>query len=293
MLWSAAEAEDRLDDDLEKFPAAKVNLWGASTRIDFDTLSFTNGKLVEAATLFGDVSGFTAYIDSKYSDEDKRQALREFHAIRQEMAEVVKKDFDGVRVQFQGDRVQGLFHLPENDPDSFSQEVVSAGVGLQSSFEQVLKVVLPAIADLGLAVGISQGTTIATKLGERGHRDRICLGAEVLRAEANEERVGKFEIGISEQRPQPPSRRDRRAVRLAGSQELLRGQRSRPEQARPSPGQQGVPGEPAGLRQAGSERRGDRHPARSGPAGAAVSAVERMTRYGSLVGRSGLSAAGA
>ena len=170
---------------------------GRETRIDFDTLSFTNGKLVEAATLFGDVSGFTAYIDNKYTDSDKRQALREFHAIRQEMAEVVKKDFDGVRVQFQGDRVQALVHLPEGDADGFSQEAVSVAVGLQSSFERVLKMLLPGIASLGLAVGISQGTTIATKLGERSHRDRICLGADVLRAEANEERVGKFEIGIS------------------------------------------------------------------------------------------------
>jgi hypothetical protein len=46
-------------------------------------------------------------------------------------------------------------------------------------------------------VGVSQGTTIATKLGERGHRDRICLGADVLRAERNEETVDRREIGIS------------------------------------------------------------------------------------------------
>lgn len=198
VAWSADEAEERLDEDLEQFPADKVELWGASSRIDFDTLSFTNGKLVEAATLFGDVSGFTAYIDgTRYSEEARRQALREFHAIRREMAEVVKKDHEGVRVQFQGDRIQGLFQLPEKDSDGFSQEAVSAAVGLQSSFELVLKALLPNIAILGLAVGISQGTTIATKLGERGHRDRICLGADVLRAEANEERVGKYEIGIS------------------------------------------------------------------------------------------------
>jgi hypothetical protein len=29
------------------------------------------------------------------------------------MAAVVKQDFGGVRVQFQGDRVQALFHLPK------------------------------------------------------------------------------------------------------------------------------------------------------------------------------------
>lgn len=195
--WSTDDAADWLADDLEQFPADKVGLWGASERIDFDELSFTNSKLIEAATLYGDVSGFTAYIDGADNQDDQREALRAFHAIRLEMARVVKDDHDGVRVQYQGDRVQALFHLPQDDASGFSSEAVSAAVGLQSSFELVLKILLPQISALGIAVGVSQGTTIATKLGERAHRDRICLGVDVLRAEQNEERVGKRQIGIS------------------------------------------------------------------------------------------------
>lgn len=195
--WSPEACGDRLRDDRDQFPADKAELWGTTTKVDFDTLSYTNSKLVDAATLYGDVSGFTAYIDAARTDDKKRERLREFHAIRLEMARVVKDDFNGVRVQFQGDRVQGLFHLPADEAAGISDEAVRAGVGLQSSFEKVLKVLLPGIADLGLAVGISRGDTIAARLGQYAHRDRICLGSEVLRAERNEERVGKNQIGIS------------------------------------------------------------------------------------------------
>ena len=37
------------------------------------------------------------------------------HAIRREMATVVKTDHGGIRVQYQGDRVPGIFHMPKDD----------------------------------------------------------------------------------------------------------------------------------------------------------------------------------
>jgi hypothetical protein len=195
--WSPEACAERLGEDREAFPAEKADLWSTTTKIKFDDLSYSNSKLVAAATLYGDVSGFTGYIDGATTDDKKREALRAFHAIRREMAKVVRDDFNGVRVQFQGDRVQGIYHLPSDDAAGVSDEAVRAAVGLQSSFEKVLKKLLPEIAGLGLAVGISRGDTIAARLGERGHRDRICLGEDVLRAERNEERVGKNQIGLS------------------------------------------------------------------------------------------------
>ena len=76
-------------------------------------LSIGNNKLVLAVSIFADVSGLTRYIDAAKSERDKQTALRVFHAIRKEMAVVIKSDYHGLRVQYQGDRVQGLFHLPE------------------------------------------------------------------------------------------------------------------------------------------------------------------------------------
>jgi hypothetical protein len=198
IAWSPDDCRTRVEADQVSFPAASAGVHSTTEKVVFDDLSYSNSKIVDGATLYGDVSGFTAYIDGATTDEERKKALRAFHAIRREMAAVVKQDFNGVRVQYQGDRVQGLFHLPADDPAGISNEAVRAAVGLQSSFEHVLKDLLPEIAGLGIAVGVSRGTTIAAKLGQRGHRDRICLGSEVLRAERNEERVGKKQIGISQ-----------------------------------------------------------------------------------------------
>ena len=98
-------------------------------------------------------------------------------------------DFNGVRIQYQGDRIQGLFHLPQDaDEEAIAQKVVEAAVGLQSSMEHTLKACLPEAKALRLAIGIDMGTTLVSKLGARGQRDRICLGNEVECAALLEER---------------------------------------------------------------------------------------------------------
>lgn len=114
------------------------------------------------------------------------------------MATVLKCDFNGLRIQFQGDRVQGLFHLPKNEEQDIAVEAVRAAVGLQSSMEHTVKAAMPDAKNLQLAVGIDLDTTLVSNLGARAHRDRICLGESVENAAANEERCSGGQIGISE-----------------------------------------------------------------------------------------------
>jgi len=194
--WSEEESRERVADDQRQFPLSEIEFSGARVKIDFDDLSIRNSKSVLAATSYGDVSGFTAFVEAAENEQQQSEALQAFHVIRREQAQVIKADYDAVRVQYQGDRVQGLTHLPEDDDTAIAQSSVEMAIGLQSSFEGTLKEALPQISDLGLAVGVGLGNTVATKLGPRGHRDRICLGEAVSRAEQNEERVGKGEIGI-------------------------------------------------------------------------------------------------
>ena len=196
--WDREASRKRIDADKEQFPLEDISYSGADKLIDIDELTIRNNKRVLAASVFGDTTGFTAYISASASDEQKKERLREFHAIRKEMAEVVRKDFNGIRVQFQGDRVQGLVHLPKDDDAGISTEAVDIAVGLQSSMEKSLKDCLPAIKNnIFLAAGVDQGTTLVTKLGTRGHRDRICLGEPVEGAAASEERCEDKEIGVS------------------------------------------------------------------------------------------------
>lgn len=195
--WDRQKSAERIEEDKKKFPLKDVYYGSADKLIDMDTLSIHKNKKVLAASVFADVSGFTAYVDGAETEEEKKEALRVFHAIRKELATVVKKDYEGVRVQYQGDRVQALLHLPKDEEEGIVAEAVEAAVGLQSSVEHTIKEALPEAEDLGLAVGVDVGTTLASRLGTRGHRDRICVGVPVENAADLEEGSGGGRIAIT------------------------------------------------------------------------------------------------
>lgn len=101
-----------------------------------------------------------------------------------------------MRVQFQGDRIQIFYHLPKDSDDRIIRKTVDASAGIQSSMD-VIKECLPEAKDLSVAIGVDYGTTLASKLGTRGARDRICLGDAVEHAAKIEERIEGTETGIS------------------------------------------------------------------------------------------------
>jgi class 3 adenylate cyclase len=195
--WDREKSEERVKEDKRNHPLKDIDYSSANELIDLDSLSIWKNKRVLAASIYGDVTGFTAYIDRAETDEEKRKALRVLHAIRKEMATVVSVDYNGLRVQFQGDRVQGLFHMPKNEEADIATEAVDAAVGLQSSMEKTIKVKLPEADELHLAVGVDIDMTLVSKLGTRAHRDRICLGAPVENAAKYEEKCSGGQIGVS------------------------------------------------------------------------------------------------
>ncbi len=195
--WNAEASARRLDQEKLQFPLKDIEYSEAETLIDLDGLSIVNNKRVFAASLFADVSGFTSYIDAAQSELDKKKALRVFHAIRKELAAVVRQDFNGLRIQYQGDRVQALFHLPTDKKYAIANKAVEAAAGLQSSMECTLKSCLPEASSLGLAVGIDLDVTLVSKIGTRGQRDRICIGSGVENAASSQERSNAGEISIT------------------------------------------------------------------------------------------------
>lgn len=197
IAWDRKKSEDRIKDDKAGFPLKDITYSSANTLIDLDSLSINNNKRVLAASVFGDLSGFTSYIDAAETEDEKKKALKVLHVVRKEMATVLTDDFNGLRVQFQGDRVQGLFHMPKDEEGSIATEAVEAAIALQSSMEHTIKAAMPDAKDLSLAVGVDIDTTLASKLGTRAHRDRICLGESVEQAAINEELCTGGQIGIS------------------------------------------------------------------------------------------------
>ena len=197
--YDAAIHGDAIDKHLDALDLQDVGVSGARTLIDMDSLSVRNNKLVTAASVFGDIDGFTAYVTAAdaESDDDVIEALRVFAAIRKELAFVVKRDHAGLRVQYQGDRTQAFVHLPEDDEKGIAEEAVRIAASMQSSFEVTLKEALPAAKPLKLAVGVDIGTTLASKLGTHGQRDRVCIGDPVDGGAAIQQACDGDEVGIS------------------------------------------------------------------------------------------------
>lgn len=194
--WNRDASRKRVDADKAAVPLKEIEYATARELIDIDSLSVRNNKRVEAASLFADVSGFTKYIEAANTPALQRAALRVFHAVRREMSCVIRDDYPGVRVQYQGDRVQAIYHMPPDNVASAADDAVTAGAAIQSSLE-VIRELLPEAAGLSMAVGVDHGTTLVTKLGTRGQRDRICMGETVDRAAECEETAAGGEIAVT------------------------------------------------------------------------------------------------
>ncbi|HKU81102.1 MAG TPA: adenylate/guanylate cyclase domain-containing protein [Candidatus Tumulicola sp.] len=165
----------------------------ANEKIDPDSLSIRNNKRVTAASIFADLSGFTKYVESKTDNAGKKGALRVFHAIRRESSLISKTDYDGVRIQYQGDRIQAIFHIPKGEEAKFALEALKAAAAMHSAIEDTLREKLPDIKDIHYAIGIDVGSTLVTKLGSHGQRDRICLGTAVENAQKLEDKNAQAE----------------------------------------------------------------------------------------------------
>ncbi|HEU5384056.1 MAG TPA: adenylate/guanylate cyclase domain-containing protein, partial [Ktedonobacteraceae bacterium] len=192
--WRPKDRIQHLLKEKRRLSLASITTHVEAPLTDLKDLSIFNNRRVFAASLFADISGFTRYIAKAEKNGTQAQALRVLHAIREEMACIVRQDFSGFRVQFQGDRVQALFIGKEQ---KVAQRALQAAIGLQSSMEGPIKECLPQASSLHLAIGIDLGWTLVSRLGVRKYRDPICIGAAVERAAVFEEASEGGQIAIS------------------------------------------------------------------------------------------------
>ncbi len=192
--WEPGRVRPRLQQEKQRLSSASITTHAAARLTTLQELSVFNNRRVYAASLFADVSGFTRYIKQAEKTGTQSQALQLLHVIREEMACIVRQDFPGLRVQFQGDRVQALFVGEER---TAAQRAIEAAVGLQSAMEGPIKDCLPQASSLHLAIGVDLGETLVSRLGVRNYRDPICLGQPVEHAAAFEEASEGGQIAIS------------------------------------------------------------------------------------------------
>jgi class 3 adenylate cyclase len=210
-------------DERDAIDLDKIDYSNATERIKFGTLGVYDNKRVEGATIFADLSGFTAYVAAATTETQKKKRLRVFAAIRKELARIAKVDYDGVRVQYQGDRVQVLLHIPKGETSTIAENAVKIALAMQSAMEVTLKAALPDAKELTLAVGIDMGWTLASMYGKRGQRDRMCLGDPVDVAAAIEDASAGTETAVSKRVYDALSESTRKMFAASGTRFVAKG----------------------------------------------------------------------
>jgi hypothetical protein len=195
--WSQAQTRKRLEEAAEKYLPGSATVFEATGPISKDKLGLSNSKRVDAVPLFADVDGFTGYVDQAAAlDEDLVDAVRSWHVIRSEMRTTAVVDYEALRIQYQGDRMQALAYLPlDNEGSAAAVRAVRITAALTSAVKYVLPQVVGTAAK-PLAIGLAAGNTLVSKLGEHGNRDVVCLSLATVEAARIQVGLDGNQIGL-------------------------------------------------------------------------------------------------
>jgi hypothetical protein len=196
IAWSIQTSADRVAADLGKWPVERFKISGTSTLIKPSELSRSNSKLVEAVVILVDIDGFSAYVDEAENDTVKRNAILALDAIRQEARDVLKTDHPGVRIQYQGDNMIGVVHVPAGDPGKIAENAADIAAGVQSSMSVTLPQVVPDVERLQVAVGVAMNDTVVACLGQYAKRNALVLGPAATKAEEIQMRLDGAQTGV-------------------------------------------------------------------------------------------------
>jgi class 3 adenylate cyclase len=193
-------------DDLEKNPIGAFEFSGHTppfSTLDIETLSVKNSRRQDAASVYADIDGFTAYVAANIaSDDSAKHVVRALHVLRSELDAVLHSDFAGRKVRFIGDCVHGLTvegtAQTTDAKETISNLTLCAG-GMRSSFDLALTKLKENGTDassLGLAVGFEYGPMNVTRLGIKGELVRCSVSRGVLTAEQEQSRCTGTETAI-------------------------------------------------------------------------------------------------
>ena len=140
--------------------------------IKYADLAPSNSIRMPLVSMFADLSGYTAYIDDAIANHGIADAVRALYVIREELQNVVEKDFGGRKVRFIGDCIHALL-AEGNESETDDRQTVIQGFacagGLHSSFK-ICRRELTNLDALGLAIGVEYGPTPISRIGIRGQR---------------------------------------------------------------------------------------------------------------------------
>jgi class 3 adenylate cyclase len=193
-------------DDLDNNPIGAFGFSGHTppySSLNIEELTAKNSRRQDAATLYADIDGFTAYVGKNIaSDDNAKHVVRSLNVLRSELDAVLHEDFSGRKVRFIGDCVHGL--LVEGTAQTTEEEETISNLtlcacGMRSSFDLALTKLKENGTDaksLGLAIGFEFGPMNVTRLGIRGELIRCSVSRAVLAAEDEQLRCSGNETAI-------------------------------------------------------------------------------------------------
>jgi class 3 adenylate cyclase len=181
--WTIEDSVRRMEEVRDGLPLDDISSSEAQVQIDFATLGPKTMKVCEGASLFVDVDGYTKAIDNLLGDEERLcAAVQWLHLFRYEMRHLTT-DRSAVPIQHQGDRLQALAHLPNDDETIARRRAVELCIDYNSSMEDILNADYPTLGKLHVAIGASSGKSVAIRSGVRGDLDASCLSKSISQAE--------------------------------------------------------------------------------------------------------------
>jgi class 3 adenylate cyclase len=193
-------------EDLKKNPIGAFEFKGHTppfATLDIEELSVRNSRRQDAATVYADLDGFTAYVSTHIGTEiGAKHVVSTLHVLRSELDAVLHEDFRGRKVRFIGDCVHGL--LAEGTAQTTDvQETISnmtlCAAAMRSSFDVAVRRLRNNGTDtsgLGLAVGFEYGPMTVTRLGMKGELIRCSVSRGVLTAEREQSRCKGTQTAI-------------------------------------------------------------------------------------------------
>lgn len=202
-----ANADDIIDawrEDMESRPLGAIYFTAHTPplrTLDIPSLTPGNSRRQDAASIYADIDGFTAYV-ARHIEDSPEDVVKAFHVIRGELDRVLTCDFDGRRIRFIGDCIHGLVcegTAAETDQEATIDAAVLCAGALRSSFALCLEMLKEDGVDadgLDLAIGIEYGPMTVTRLGMKGRRVRCSVSRGVLACEAEQRRCGADETAL-------------------------------------------------------------------------------------------------
>lgn len=182
--WSIEKSIVEMNKAVESLPLDSIQSSAAKDRINLDMLGPKHFKTCQGSSVFVDIDGYTAFVESLFGDEEKLgEAVQLLHLFRYELRQLSETDCDALVIQHQGDRLQALLQVPADDEKKIRNNAVELCIDFNSSVEEVLnELELP--AKLHVAIGADFGDTVVVRSGVRGDLDASCLADATLSAEA-------------------------------------------------------------------------------------------------------------